>query len=331
MAPPRRTQRIAEELASGCSQQLRPEHINPNVLRRLCRLGDDRMMCGDRDSLRIARLCCRIAGQLGTPDARARGFACLASALRLANRLDHAEQALDVGLTDAPVDRRGDLFRRRAYLRISQQDYSGALIEATVATRCTSGYENTRALAALGIAFGYGGNHSAAVDALGQCLAKTHPDDTIPYCNAIHNYATALAYGSDADAAQAVTLCAALRPKLKYRHKMQRAKLWWTEGLLHERLGDGKAAWRSFDTARRSLVAMEAAPEVAALVADMARVSSQPPTIRMLCDEVAALIAAPHPLTAPLQTLAGAAREMIPEAAAALRAAASRLAPCPAM
>ncbi len=88
-------------------------------------------------------------------------------------------------------------------------------------------------------------------------------------------------------------------------------------------------AWRALNTARRSLIALQAASEVAAITADMARVSQQPVAIREICYEAARLIAGRHPLTQPLRALARAARQAIPEAAAALREEAGRLAPCP--
>ncbi len=53
--------------------------------------------------------------------------------------------------------------------------------------------------------------------------------------------------------------------------------------------------------------------------------------VDLICTEAAEVIAEPHPLAAPLRELAGAARELIPEAAAALRAQASQLAACPAL
>ncbi len=79
--------------------------------------------------------------------------------------------------------------------------------------------------------------------------------------------------------------------------------------------------------ARRSLIALEAAPEVAAIIADMARVNPEPVAIRLICREAAQLITGRHPLTKPLRALARAAKQVIPEAAAALREEAARLTP----
>ena len=112
---------------------------------------------------------------------------------------------------------------------------------------------------------------------------------------------------------------------------MQRAKLWWTEGLLHYRFGDLQAAWWALDVARRSLIALKAAPEIAAIIADMAQVSPQPLAVRHLCYEAAEVVTAPHMLAQHLRTLKDAAQEEIPAAAATLRQAAARLAPCPAL
>lgn len=110
---------------------------------------------------------------------------------------------------------------------------------------------------------------------------------------------------------------------------MQRAKTWWLEGLLHERLGDAQTAWRTLDIARRSLAVLGAAPEVAAIVADMARVSPQPLAVRHLCWEAAKVIPGAHPLAEPLGGLAGASQEGILDASLALRQAASATVSCP--
>lgn len=279
----------------------------------------------------MASLCCRLARRLKTDEARARSFARLGTALRADGRLEHAEKALSIGLAAAPAFLKGDLLRRRAWVRIYQKRLRLALADARAALPLTSGAVHAKTLGALGVAHYYRGDHRAAIRVLGQCLTETDPNSGYLYCTAIHNYATALSSGTDAEAAKALKLCAQLRPRLKYRHKMQRARLWWTEGLLHHKLGDDRLAWRSLNHARSSLVTLEASAELAALVADMARVSPQQPAIRLLCDESAEVIAAHRSLAGPLRTLAAAAREMIPEAAAVLREAASRLAPCPAL
>ena len=131
--------------------------------------------------------------------------------------------------------------------------------------------------------------------------------------------------------AEALVLCNELRSKLQDRHKIQRAKLWWTIGLLHFRLDNLQEAWRALDISRRSLLALRAAPEVAAIVADMARIAAEPQAVRHICYEAAAVISAPHPLSEPLGDLALAPPETIPTASAALRDAAGRLAAFPAL
>ena len=330
MAPPRRSVLIARRLAEQPEAGLGDPHYSPHVLRHLCAIADERTSCGDRRGLQIAGLCCRLAGRLRTDDARARSFAQLASALRAAGRLDHADKAIGIGLAAAPPHLEGDLLRRRAWVRIYQKRLGAALADVEAALPLTGGSCHARTLEALGVVQGYRGEHRAAIRALGRCLEETDPSAGTDYCNAIHNYATALSRGTDAEAAKALELCAQLRPRLKYRHKIQRASLWWTEGLIHHRLGHADAAWRSLNHGRRSLVALGAAAEVAAIVADMARVSPQQPAVRLLCDEAAEVIGAHRGLLRPLRALAAAAREMIPDDAAALRQAAGRLAACPA-
>ncbi len=176
----------------------------------------------------------------------------------------------------------------------------------------------------------YSADYRAAILELEKCLASTDPDAETAYCNAIQNYATALAQGTDEEMQEALELCAKARSLLKRRHKMQRAKLWWTEGLLHHRLGHLKRAWRALNTARRSLIALHAAPEVAAIIAGRARVSPKPLAIQQICREASWLIGDRHPLAHPLRALARSAKDWIPEAAAALRRQAAMLAPCPA-
>ncbi len=321
---------LARELAFDPSLRLEARHVNPFVLGHLCRIADEKISYGDRDCLRVSALCCRIARQLATAEGHAQSFGRLASALRFANRLSHANLALKIAMDAASQEMRGDLVRRRAIIRIYEGNLVDARGDAEEAIKLTTGVEHARALEALGIVLYYSGENPAALRELGRCLTATQPDDP-GYCNAIHNYATALAEGTDEEAAQAVKLCRKLRKKLKDRHKMPRAKLWWTEGLLHHRLGDAKTAWWSLEIAQRSLVALEAAPEVAAIVADMARVSPEPMAVRCICREAEDVIATRRPLRQPLRALASAARDMIPEAAAALKEAASKLAPCPAL
>jgi len=332
MARPRRSVRLARELALHPAAGLEDQHVNPWVLRHLCEITDERLTSGDRDGLRLARLGCRIAGRLKTDEAHARSFASLASALWLANRLDHAERALEIGFSvGPPPELEGDLLRRRSYIRVYQGRLEDAVRDARQAVGLTTGALQAWSRAVLGLALYYSGEHRAAIDELGRSLADTDPNSETRYCLAIQNYATALAEGTDEEAAAAVELCAEARARLKARHKMQRAKIWWTQGLLQNRLGDPRSAWWSLDTARRSLVALEAAPELAAVVADMARISQKPPAVQHICSEAADVITAHHGLARPFRDLVAAAREMIPEAAAALKAAASQLAPCPAL
>ncbi len=246
-------------------------------------------------------------------------------------RLKHSARALEVALEVAPLHLKGDLLRRRCYRLLYQRRFADALVDAEAAVELSSGADRAKAYGALGILFGYSGKIREAITAHERCLAETDPDDELDYCNAIQNYATSLAKGSDDEVKKALALCGQARRKLSRRHKMQRAKLWWTIGLLHLRLGNRKAAWSALDTARRSLIALEVAPEVAAIIADMARVDPEPLAIRHICQQAAKVITGHHPLTRPLRALARAAKQVIPEAAAALREEAARLAPCPAL
>ncbi len=258
-------------------------------------------------------------------------FGRLASALRQAGRLNHSERALKIAFADAPDGLRGYLLRFRCYLRIYQECLPEALEDAEAAVELTSGVDHAKSLGALGAALFYSGRRREAISAYEQCLAETDPNSEQAYCNAIQNYATVLAEGTDEEARKALELCDEARSRLKPRHKMQRAKLWWTIGLLHLRLGDHRRAWRALDTARRSLIALQAAPEVAAIIADMARVAPQPLAIRQICHEASEVITGRHPLTRPLRALARATEELIPKTAAALRREACTLAPCPAL
>ena len=114
MAPPRKSELIARELADSPPSRLEAEHFNPHVLRRLLALADDSVTNGSGQSLRLASLCCRIAHHLKTDETRARSFARLASALRRANRLEQAECAMRIALACAPPHVEGDLLRRRS-------------------------------------------------------------------------------------------------------------------------------------------------------------------------------------------------------------------------
>ncbi len=331
MAPPRRSERLARELAHNPAVEVQPEHESPFVLRHLCDLADEKMKVGDRDCLRVARFCCRIANRLQTDEARALAFGRLASALRLVDRLGHSARALEIALETAPRHLEGDLLRRRCYRLLYQRRFASALVDAKAAVESSSGADRARALGVLGIVFGCTGKIRTAIEVHARCLGETNPDDEIDFCNAIQNYVTSLAKGTDDEVRKALALCAKARTRLKRRHRLQRAKLWWTTGLLHLRLGGRKAAWSALDTARRSLIALELAPEVAAIIGDMARIDPEPFAIRHLCQEAAQVIAGRHPLTRPLRALACAAREVIPQAAAALREEAGRLASCPAL
>ncbi len=133
------------------------------------------------------------------------------------------------------------------------------------------------------------------------------------------SYAVVLVKGSDEDAKEGLTICAKARQQLKDRHRMQRAKLWWTEGLLHHRLGDLPTAWWALDIARRSLIALKAAPEVGAVIADMARISPKPLAVAYLCEQAEAVISASHPLANSLQALAEADEGSLKAAAMVLR------------
>lgn len=330
MAPPRKSERLARALAEDTAARLEERHINGFVLERLWKLADDSVTYSERDSLRLARLCCRIAFRLGADELRARSFSRLGSALRLANRLDHAESALKIALSAAPAHVKGDVLRRRAVLRMYQGRFGDAHQDAENALEKTSGVEYARALEVSGAAYYYRGLFRDSIQQFGRCLDETHPDDG-RYCNAIQNYASSLAKGTDDDREEALELLEVVRTRLKPRHKMARAKLWWTIGLLHSRLGDEVAAWRALDTARRSLVALQAAPEVAAIIADLARVSPRPMAIRQFCYEAGELFTGRHPLRKSLRALARAKKDVIPKAAVALREKAGRLVACPAL
>ena len=256
MARPRKSVTVARDLARVPHPRLNRHHESPHVLRRLCAIADEKTNCGDKDGLRVAALCCRLAQRLDDADGRVLAFARLATALRFAARFRHAELALDIAFSFGFEHLKGDLLRRRAWLRSYQQRYEEALTDAKAAAELTAGPDHAKSLEILGITCHHLDDYRGAIRDLGACLAETDPDAKIPYCHAIHNYATALAKGTDEEAARAVELCAELRPRLKHRHKMQRAKLWWTEGLLHKRLGDPLAAWRCLNNARSAFVAM---------------------------------------------------------------------------
>ncbi len=337
----RKSQRLARKLAQRRSARLGERHLSPHILRHLCKEADDKTTCGDRDGLRVARIAVRLAGKVlrlrswrrrpGESEVLALSFAQLAAALRLADRLDHAEKAWQIASDAAPGYLEGDLLRRRAWLRFRRGRLKDALKDAKAAVDLTSGLDYALAVGTLAGLLYYNGDYQEAITKFRECLDVLDPNDEHRYCGMLVSYTVALAKGSRSDLKQGLKLCPELRSKLKSRHKMQRAKLWWAEGLIQHRLGDSQAAWWALDLARRSLVAMKAAPEVAAIVADMARLEAEPHVVRHMCSEAEALIAEPDPLWQPLRALARAAREMIPEAAATLRQAADQLSSCPAL
>ncbi len=313
--------------------------MSHNVLRHLCEEVDEITSSGDPRSLPVAQIAIRLAARLTQLERWCRrpaqsaelatSFARLAFALRVKNRLGHAERALAIGMELSPPEGRGDLYRRRAWLRAYQGRLGEARKDAELAVELTVGQEHALALAALGVALDYQGDHPTAACKLGMSLRKMDPNWERNYCATLVSYALVLSKGTDDDARYALKLCGKQRARFKDRHRMQRAKTWWVEGLLHGRLGDPKAAWWALDVARRSLVAMKAAPEIAAIVADMTRVSPEPLAVRHLCAEASAVIPAPHPLSDQLLVLQRAARDSIPEAATALRQAADELSRCP--
>ncbi len=337
----RRSKRLALELSEDPLVRLGERHLSRHVLRRLCDEADVKTSCGDPDGLRVARLAVQLAGRLlhldrwqrrpSVSTELARAFARLAAALRMAGRLDHAERALTIAREVVPAHLEGDLYRRRAWLRIYQRRLPEALRDAQRAVELTRGREHALALGTLGSTLYYLGDYRGAIDRLAESLTGLDPEDEYRYCGLLVSYVGALAKGTDADARRALELCPELRSKLKDRHKSQRARLWWSEGLLHARLGNEQKAWWSLDIARRSLIGLKAAPEVAAVVGDMAAVSGEPLAVGHICGEAEDVIAEAPPLAGPLRDLARAARELIPEAAAALRQAAHLLAPCPSL
>ena len=344
----RKTQKLAQELARDPSLALGERHVSRNVFRHLCAEADEMVTSGDGQSLRAASLCCRLAGRLtcrltGRLTGRrcqirpmpseewTLSFAQLAAALRLAGRLDHAERALAIAFDASPPELVGVLHCRRAWLRLYQQRPAEALEDARAGVRLTVGREHARALGILGVVLSHSGDQRAAILHFKQCLEQTRTEDEFRYDNALHNYATALSKGTREEAVHALEVCTNLQPKFKSRCQMQRAKTRWLEGLLHEKLGDPEKAWRTLEIARRSLVALKAAPEVAAIIADMARVAPQPFAVQHLCYEARKVIPGAHPLAEPLRGLAGASQEAIRELSVTLRQAAVALAPFPAL
>ncbi len=336
----RRSARLAAELAERCAR-LGERHVSWHVLRRLCRAAEEKTTSGDHDCLRLAQLAVRIAGRLvrlerwrrrpGKSAEIALSFGQLATALRLANRLDHAQRALRIAFQASPPHLKGVLYRRRAALRLYEGRGAKAQKDAEKAVELALEADHALALGMLGAILYYRGDIRGAVTRYRESLALMDPDDEQFYCSTLGAYAAILAQGTDDEAEEALELCRRLRSELKPTHKMQRAKLLWIEGLIQKRFGRLDEAWRALDMARRSLQALKAAPEVAAVVADMAEVFAEPRAVGLICTEAAEVVAEPHPLAGPLQELAGAGRELIPEAAGALRAQAGEFAACPAL
>ncbi len=336
----RKSARLAAELADQ-GVRLGERHVSWHVLRRLGRAADDKSTCGDEDCLRIAQLAVRIAGRLvrlrtwrRRPSESAEialSFGQLATALRLANRLEHADTALRIAFDACPPYLKGVLYRRCAWIRLYQGKTEKALRDAESSVELALEEDRALALGTLAAVLYYRDDFRGAIARYRESLALLDPADEHSYCGILGSYAAVLARGTEEDAREAIELCQGLRSELKPAQKMQRAKLRWIEGLLEKRLGKLDAAWRALDIARRSLLALKAAPEVAAVVADMAEVFAEPQSVAVICTEAADLIAEPHPLADPLQGLAGATPELIPEAAAVLRQQAVQLAFCPAL
>ena len=187
------------------------------------------------------------------------------------------------------------------------------------------------ALGTLGAVLFYRGDFRGSIDRFATCLSSLDPNCEHKYSGLLGGYIAALSKGTEADARHGLKLCSDLRKKLKDRHKMQRAKLWWIEGLLHKKLGNTEDAWWAMDVARRSLIAMKTAPEVAAVVAEMAEVANQVMAVRHISLEAAKVIRGKHPLGPPLRTLIRASSESLSQAAAALKTAAHGHASCPSL
>ncbi len=231
---------------------------------------------------------------------------------------------------DPPAQIQGDLYRRRTHLRIYQERWAEALADAHTALRLSPpGHRRALALLALGTALYEMDSVDEAIKRLKEAVQTLDPVFEHEFIGALICYANALAKGTDEDVREGLRVCADARSRLKPQHRMQRAKLWWVEGSLRHRLGEERKAWQAFNTARLSLVAMKAAPEVAAITADMARVAPLPRTVANMCHEAGGAIPVHHPLALPLQTLREANRGQIPLVAGRLREAAERLAACP--
>ncbi len=344
----RRSQQLAEELATNPSVVLGDRHRSRHVLERLCRITDELTTNSDRGSLRAAQRAVRIAGRRAGPgrcalcrrpfpgppsktEELARAFARLAAALRLRGRYDHADKALAYALgMDLTEEVRGDLHRRRALLRLYQERCDEALADARSGLRlATPGRRRALALLALGTVFYYSSRFEEAIKPLGAAVKTLDPTFEHQFTGALVCYASALAKGTDEHVRAGLRVCADGRARLKPQHRMQRAKLWWVEGLLHHRLGESRKAWQALNRARLALIALRAAPEVAAITADMAGIAPLPHAVGNMCHEAGKAIPEYHPLAPQLRTLSHAARSKIQAAAGVLREAAARLANCP--
>lgn len=343
----RRSDQLAEELALNPSTQLGDHHVSPHVFDRLCRIADEVTTNGDRGGLRAAQRAIRLAGRLAGPVRcemcqrpfqaerksvpLARGFARLAAALRLRERYDHAEAALVMAFhMDPPDEIQGDLYRRRALLRVYQDRWAEALADATTGLRLsTPGHRRGRALVAMGVVSFEIESFGEAIQHLEEAIQVLDPAFEHEFIAGLICYANALTKGDDEAAQEGLRTCAEVRTRLKPQHQMQRAKLWWVEGLLLHRLGQHRKAWLALNTARLALLAMRAAPEVAAITADMACIAPLPRAVKNMCHEAGQAIPEYHPLAAKLQALGSARRPEISATAGVLRAAAARLAACP--
>jgi tetratricopeptide (TPR) repeat protein len=344
----KRSEDLAEQLAFHPVVRLGEHHETPYIFDRLCLIIDAMVTNGDRDSLRAARRAVRIAGRLAGPGRcklcaqrlpgsrpktveLARGFGRLAAALRLWGRYGHAEAALVTAFKmDPPTEIQGDLYRRRAILRLYQEQEPEAVADAcTALLLATPGQRRGRALKTLGVASYETGSFKESILHLEEAVETLDPDLEHSFIAALVCYANALAKGTGEDVRKGLTVCAKARGRLKKSHKIQRAKLWWVEGLLYHRLSADRDAWRCLNTARLSLVLMKIAPEVAVITADMARIAMQPHTVENMCFEAIKAIPDHHPLSEPLQALRCAGRSEIPAAAGVLREAADGLAVCP--
>jgi tetratricopeptide (TPR) repeat protein len=343
-----RAENLAEEVAFSLSVRLEDRHESPHVFDKLCRIVDEMTTSGNRDSLRAARRAVRIAGRLASPGRcklcqrpfpgtlrktveLARGFARLAAALRLRCRYDHADAALRTALKMDPTDEiRGDLYRRRGLLRISQERKAAALADTRAALELApAGRRRAVALLTLGNILYRTSFFEEAIQRLEEAVLTLDPAWEHQYTGALICYANALTKGTGKDARKGLEICAKARRRLKSTHKMQRAKLWWVEGTLYHRLGENRDAWRCLNISRLALVVMKFAPEVAAITSDMARIAMQPHTVENMCYEANKAIPEYHPLAVPLQALRNAGRSEIPAAAGVLRKAAEGLAACP--